>query len=166
MALLTPESGLLFWMFLSFGIVVIVLSRFGFPIILKMVESRKSFIDESLLVAKQAHEELAKVKLEGQEIINNARREQVAILNEATATRDVLINDAKTKASIEALKLIESARRQISIEKNDAIRDIRQQVTDLSIEIAEKLLREKMSQNGEQMNLINRMLGEINITKS
>ncbi len=166
MALLTPESGLLFWMFLSFGIVVIVLSRFGFPIILKMVESRKSFIDESLLVAKQAHEELAKVKIEGQEIINNARREQVAILNEATATRDVLINDAKTKASIEALKLIESARRQISIEKNDAIRDIRQQVTDLSIEIAEKLLREKMSQNGEQMNLINRMLGEINITKS
>ena len=131
-----------------------------------MVESRKSFIDESLLVAKQAHEELAKVKIEGQEIINNARREQVAILNEATATRDVLINDAKTKASIEALKLIESARRQISIEKNDAIRDIRQQVTDLSIEIAEKLLREKMSQNGEQMNLINRMLGEINITKS
>jgi F-type H+-transporting ATPase subunit b len=166
MALLTPESGLLFWMFLSFGIVVIVLSRFGFPIILKMVESRKSFIDESLLVAKQAHEELAKVKIEGQEIINNARREQVAILNEATATRDVLINDAKTKASIEAMKLIESARRQISIEKNDAIRDIRQQVTDLSIEIAEKLLREKMSQNGEQMNLINRMLGEINITKS
>ena len=166
MALLTPESGLLFWMFLSFGIVVIVLSRFGFPIILKMVESRKSFIDESLLVAKQAHEELAKVKLEGQEIINNARREQVAILNEATATRELLINEAKTKASIEALKLIESARRQISIEKNDAIRDIRQQVTDLSIEIAEKLIREKMSQNGEQMNLINRMLGEINITKS
>jgi F-type H+-transporting ATPase subunit b len=166
MALLTPESGLLFWMFLSFGIVVIVLSRFGFPIILKMVESRKSFIDESLLVAKQAHAELAKVKADGLEIIDNARREQVSILNDATATRDLLIKDAKAKASLEALKIIEGARRQILIEKDDAIRDIRRQVTELSIDIAEKLIREKLSHTGEHMNLINRMLGDINISKS
>ena len=166
MALLTPESGLLFWMFLSFGIVVVVLSRFGFPIILKMVENRKSFIDESLLVAKQAHAELAKVRVDGQEIIDNARREQVSILNDATATRDLLIKDAKAKAALEALKLIESARRQITIEKDDAIRDIRRQVTELSIDIAEKVLREKLAHDGEQMNLINRLLGEINISKS
>jgi F-type H+-transporting ATPase subunit b len=166
MALLTPESGLLFWMFLSFGIVVIVLAKFGFPVIIKMVESRKSFIDESLHVAKRAHEELAKVKVEGEAIVDNARKEQANILNEATATRDLLIKDAKAKASVEALKLIEDARKQILIEKEDAIKDIRGQVAELSIEIAEKVLRGKLEKKGEQMDMINRLLDEINISKS
>jgi len=166
MSLLLPESGLLFWMFLSFGIVVFILVKYGFPVIISMVESRKSYIDESLLVAKKAHEELASVKLEGQAIVDNARREQVKILNEATATRDLLINDAKDKANVEAIKLIDNARKQITIEKEDAIRDIRRQVAELSVDIAENVLRAKLEKKGEQMDMINRLLDEINISKS
>jgi len=166
MALLTPDSGLLFWMLLSFGIVVFVLAKFGFPVIIKMVESRKSFIDESLNVARQAHEELAKVKIDGELIIDNARREQANILNEATQTRDLLIKDAKDKASLEAVKLVEEARRQIQMEKDDAIRDIRRQVAELSVDIAEKVLRGKLDNKGDQMEMINRLLDEINISKS
>jgi F-type H+-transporting ATPase subunit b len=166
MSLLLPESGLLFWMLLSFGIVVFILVKYGFPVIIDMVESRKSYIDESLLVAKKAHEELASVKLEGQAIVDKARRDQVRILNEATATRDLLINDAKEKANVEAVKLIDNARKQIIIEKEDAIRDIRRQVAELSVSIAENVLRAKLDKKGEHTDMINRLLDEINISKS
>jgi F-type H+-transporting ATPase subunit b len=166
MSLLLPDSGLLFWMFLSFGIVVLILAKYGFPVIVKMVESRKSYIDESLIIAKQAYEQMAIVKAEGEVIVDDARREQVKILNEATQTRDLLIKDAKDKAQLEGQKLIEEARKQILIEKEDAIRDIRRQVAELSVDIAEKVLRGKLEKKDEQMNMINRLLDEINISKS
>jgi F-type H+-transporting ATPase subunit b len=166
MSLLIPDSGLLFWMILSFGIVFFILAKFGFPVIVKMVEDRKLYIDESLQVAKQAHVELAKVKADGEVIVDNARREQVKILAEAAQTRDLMVKDAKDKAQVEAVKLIEEARKQILIEKEDAIRDIRSLVAELSVGIAEKVLREKLEKKGEQMDMINRLLDEINISKS
>ncbi len=166
MSLLLPDSGLLFWMFLSFGIVAFILVKYGFPVIIKMVEDRKSYIDNSLNIAKQAHEELANVKSEGEAIVDNARREQVKIMNDAVQTRDLLIKDAKEKAGLEAVKLIEDARKQILIEKEDAIRDIRRQVAELSVDIAEKVLRGQLEKKEEQMDMINRLLDEINISKS
>lgn len=166
MSLLLPDSGLLFWMFLSFGIVAFILVKYGFPVIIKMVESRKTYIDESLLIAKQAYEQMAVVKAQGETIVDNARKEQVKIMNEAAQTRDLLIKDAKEKAGIEAVKLIEDARKQILIEKEDAIRDIRRQVAELSVDIAEKVLRGQLEKKDEQMNMINRLLDEINISKS
>jgi len=153
-------------MFLSFGIVVFILAKFGFPVIVKMVEDRKAYIDESLLLAQKAHDQLDQVKADGEAIVENARREQVQILSDAAQTRDLLINDAKDKAGVEAQKLIAEARRQILIEKEDAIRDIRRQVAELSVNIAEKVLREKLDQKKEQMDMINRLLDEINIPKS
>ena len=166
MALLLPESGLLFWMLLSFGIVVFILAKFGFPVIIKMVEERKTYIDESLLIAKQTYEQMAVVKAQGESIVDNARREQADILKEATATRDQLIKEAKDKAGIEATKIIEDARKQILIEKEDAIRDIRRQVAELSVDIAEKVIRGQLDKKDEQMGMINRLLDEINISKS
>ncbi|MFT3752751.1 MAG: F0F1 ATP synthase subunit B [Paludibacter sp.] len=166
MALLLPESGLLFWMLLSFGIVVLILAKFGFPIIIKMVESRKTYIDESLLIAKQTYEQMAVVKEQSEAIVDNARREQVKIMNEAAQTRDVLIKEAKEKAGLEAAKLIDEARKQILVEKEDAIRDIRRQVAELSVDIAEKVLRGQLDKKNEQMDMINRLLDEINISKS
>lgn len=166
MSLLTPDIGLLFWMLLSFGIVVFILVIFGFPVIINMVESRKTYIDESLLIAKQAYIEMDKVKAAGEAIVDNARREQVQILNEATQTRDLLIKDAKDRAQSEGQKMIDEARKQILIEKEDAIRDIRRQVAELSVDIAERVLREKLEKKGEQMDMINRLLDEINISKS
>ena len=166
MSLLLPDSGLLFWMFLSFGIVAFILVKYGFPVIIKMVESRKTYIDESLQIAKQAYEQMAIVKAQGETIVDNARREQVKIMNEAAQTRDLLIKDAKDKAGIEAVKLIEEARKQILIEKEDAIRDIRRQVAELSVDIAEKVLRGQLEKKDEQLDMINRLLDEINISKS
>jgi len=166
MSLLLPDSGLLFWMLLSFGIVAFVLVKYGFPVIIKMVESRKTYIDESLLVAKQAYEQMAVVKAQGEIIVEDARREQAKIMNDAAQTRDLLIKDAKEKAGLEAAKLIQEAKKQILIEKEDAIRDIRRQVADLSVDIAEKVLRGQLEKKDEQMDMINRLLDEINISKS
>jgi len=166
MALLLPESGLLFWMLLSFGIVAFILAKYGFPIILKMVEDRKTYIDESLLIAKQTYEQMAVVKAQGEAIVDEARREQVKIMNDAAQTRDQLIKDAKEKAGIEAAKLVDEARKQILLEKEDAIRDIRRQVAELSVDIAEKVLRRQLDKKTEQMVMIDRLLDEINVSKS
>ena len=166
MALLLPESGLLFWMLLSFGIVAFILAKFGFPIIIKMVEDRKTYIDESLLIAKQTYEQMAVVKAQGETIVDNARKEQVKIMNDAALMRDQLVKDAKEKAAVEAAKLVDEARKQILIEKEDAIRDIRRQVAELSVDIAEKVIRGQLDKKDEQMGMINRLLDEINISKS
>jgi F-type H+-transporting ATPase subunit b len=166
MALLLPESGLLFWMFISFGIVVFILAKFGFPVIVKMVESRKTYIDESLLIAKQTYEQMAVVKAQGEAIVDNARKEQVKIMNDAAQTRDKLVKDAKDKASVEAFTILEDARKQILLEKEEAIRDIRRQVAELSVDIAEKVLRGQLEKKTEQMVMIDRLLDEINVSKS
>ncbi|NDP22239.1 MAG: F0F1 ATP synthase subunit B [Paludibacter sp.] len=166
MSLLLPESGLLFWMFISFGIVVLILVKYGFPVILKMVESRNAFIDESIVIAHKAQHEMEKLKSEGESIIDYARRENVRILHEANKTRDLIIKDAKGKAQIEVGKLMEKAKQQILIEKEDAIRDIRRQVAELSVDIAQKVIRVQLENKDEQMNMINRLLDEINISKS
>ena len=166
MSLLTPDSGLLFWMLISFGIVVFVLAKFGFPVILKMVEERKEFIEDALLKAEKARTELDSVKAEAELILDKARKEHQQIMNEASQLREVLIQEAKTKAIGEADKIIENARLQIQNEKDDAIRDIRKQVAGLSVDIAEKVLRSKLEKKEEQLGMIQRLIDEMNISKS
>ena len=166
MSLLTPDSGLLFWMLISFGIVVFVLAKFGFPIILKMVEERTNFIEESLLKAEKARTELDSVKAEAELILEKARNEHQQIMNEASQLREALIQEAKTKAIGEADKIIENARLQIQNEKDDAIRDIRKQVAALSVDIAEKVIRSKLYKKDEQLGMIQRLIDEMNISKS
>jgi F-type H+-transporting ATPase subunit b len=166
MALLTPDSGLLFWMLISFGIVVFVLAKFGFPIILKMVEERKAYIEESLLMAEKARMELQQVKSEGIQIIADARKEHQAILAEATLLKDKLVKDAHVSAQIEADKVIAESRRLIEHEKNEALRQIRNQVAEISVNIAEKVMRSKLDETNEQQKMIQRLLDEISISKS
>lgn len=166
MELFTPEVGLLFWMLIPFLVVFFILAKFGFPVIVKMVEERKAYIDESLVAAKQSYEQLAAIKAQGEAILDEARRDQATILKEATQTRDLLIKEAKDKALIEASRIIDDARKQIITEKDDAIRDIRSQVAVLSVDIAEKVIRGQIDKKEEQMKIINRLLDEINISKS
>jgi len=166
MSLLTPDLGLLFWMLVAFGAVVFVLVKFGFPIILNGVEKRKNYIDESLLIAKQAREELSRVKADSESLINETRKEQARIMAEAAKSRDLIVDGAKEKAIEEAAKILEGARHQIALEKEDAIRQIRREVASLSVDIAEKVLRERLDKKNSQMDMIDRLLDEINIPKS
>lgn len=166
MSLLVPDSGLIFWMLLSFGIVFIILAKYGFPVIVKMVDERKQYIDHSLEVAREANEQLANIKLESETIMAKAHEEQVRVLNEAAVTRDRIIKEAKEKAQIEAQKELDEVKKQIQAEKDEAIRAIRRQVASLSVDIAEKVLRKNLDEEHEQMDMIDRLLDEMTVSKS
>ena len=164
-SLLTPDPGLLFWMLLAFVIVFIILAKFGFPVITKMVEDRKNYIDESLKKAREANEKLANIQSESELIMRQAREKQAEILKEAMATRDNIIKEARDKADIERKKIIESAKEQIKVEKDLAIRDIRSQIINLSTQVSEKVLRRELDDNNKQLSYIDSLLDEIEAVK-
>ena len=161
MSLLLPDSGLLFWMFLSFGIVFVVLAKYGFPIIVKMVEGRKTYIDQSLEVAREANAQLSKLKEQGEALVVAANKEQGRILKEAMQERDKIIHEARKQAEAAAQKELDEVKKQIQIEKDEAIRDIRRQVAILSVDIAEKVIRKNLDDKREQMEMLDRMLDEV-----
>jgi len=165
-SILTPDLGLLFWMLLAFLVVFIVLSKFGFPVIIQMVEKRKNYIDESLRKAHEASERLENIQQEGESILQQAREKQSQILKEASDTREAIVEKAQLKAKDESSRLISDAKTEIETEKQNALRDIRSQVADLSVQIAEKIVREKLSSDKAQMELINQMLNDISIDKT
>ena len=164
-SLLTPDPGLLFWMLLAFVIVFIILAKFGFPVITKMVEDRKNYIDDSLKKAREANEKLANIQSESELIMRQAREKQAEILKEAMATRDNIIKEARDKADIESKKIIESAKEQIKVEKELAIRDIRSQIINLSTQVSEKVLRRELDDNNKQLSNIDSLLDEIEAVK-
>lgn len=166
MWLLTPEPGLVFWMTLSFGVVLFVLAKYAFPTILKSVEKRKNYIDESLQAAREARAELANVKKTGEEMMAATREEQAAMLREIAKLREKLLQEAQTDARKESDKMIAGARTRIQAEKEEALRQIRNEVATLSLNLTEKILRDKLSSDQEQMNLIERLLDETHISKS
>lgn len=160
-SILTPDIGLLFWMFLAFVVVFIVLARFGFPVIINMVEDRKRYIDESLRKAHEASERLENIRKEGETILQEAREKQSLIMKETAETRDAILEKAQEQAREESTRLLTDAKKQIEVEKQNAIRDIRVQVAELSVQITEKVLREKLSSDEQQMRMINRLLDEV-----
>lgn len=166
MELFLPEVGLIFWMFIPFLVVFILLAKFAWPAILKGVDKRGQFIDDSIQTAKEANERLAGIKEEGEKILSEARAEQLRILGEAGKLRDSIINEAKQQAKDEAGIMLEKAKSDISKAKDDAISEIRSEVATLSVEIAEKVVRGQLQKKDEQIDMINRLLDEINISKS
>ena len=156
-----PSTGLLFWMTIVFLVVLAVLWKWGFPAITNMVRERKDFIDESLRKAHEANEKLANIQQEGESILQEARERQAAILKEATETRTAIVEKAQSQAKEEGARLINDAKAEINTEKQQAIREIRAQVAELSVKIAEKVLRERLSSNEKQMELIDKLLAEV-----
>jgi F-type H+-transporting ATPase subunit b len=161
MSLLLPETGLIFWMILVFGIVLGILWKYGFPVITKMVNDRKEYIDSSLKEAREVNAQLARIKEEGEAIVLNANKEQGRILKEAMQERERIISEARSQADAITRSQVEEAKKQIQAEKDDAIRDIRREVAALSVDIAEKVIRKNLDTNEEQMQMIDRMLNEV-----
>lgn len=161
MDLLIPSTGLLFWMTIVFLIVLAVLWKWGFPAITKMVKDRKDYIDDSLRKAHDANEKLANIQKEGESILQEAREKQAEVLKEAAATRDAIIAKAENQAKDRSAQLIKDAKAEIEQEKQQAIREIRGQVAELSVKIAEKIVRQQLATDDKQMELINKILDEV-----
>ena len=160
-SILTPDVGLLFWMLLAFLVVFGLMAKLGFPVIINMVNERKNYIDESLQKAHEANERLASIEQEGERLLNEARARQAEILSQAKATSDSIVREAREKAQEEGAKLLQDAKAQIAAEKENALRDIRETVADLSVVIAEKVVRQKLANTTEQQKLIEQMLDEV-----
>ncbi len=128
-----------------------------------MVEKRKDFIDNSLKSAREANEKLANIKSESERLLKEAREQQTLILKEAMATRDNIVKEAQVKAEAEGLRMLNEAKELIQTEKENALHDIKAQVADLSIQIAEKVMRKELKNDAEQSAMIDRLLSEITI---
>ena len=165
MDLITPDFGLLFWMTVVFLIVFFILWKWGLPVIVKMVNDRKEFIDDSLRKAREANERLANIKTESESILQEAREKQALILKEASETRNAIVEKAKENARAEGARLLSEAKAEIESEKQNAIRDIRAQVAELSVQIAGKVLHQELQSDKKQMELIEKLLDEISVDK-
>ena len=163
MDLITPDFGLLFWMTVVFLIVFFILWKWGFPVIVKMVNDRKEFIDDRLRKAREANERLANIKTESESILQEAREKQALILKEASETRNAIVEKAKENARAEGARLLSEAKAEIESEKQNAIRDIRAQVAELSVQIAGKVLHQELQSDKKQMELIEKLLDEISV---
>lgn len=165
-SLTTPAVGTLFWSALIFGLFFLILTKFAWKPILSAVKARDEMIKGSLESAAKAREEMLKLQSDNEAIMRKAREEREGILKDAREVRDKLISEAKGKATEEAEKLIEKARAGIESEKRKALSEIKEQVATLSVEIASKLLGEKLKQTDHQEKLINSYLKEIDFNKN
>ncbi|MFN6116953.1 MAG: F0F1 ATP synthase subunit B [Flavobacteriales bacterium] len=152
--------GLIFWMTVSFLAVLFILRKFAWKPILETLNERERGIEDALSEAKKAREEMAALNARNEDLNRAAREEREVLLKEARDIRDKEIAEAKEKAKAEAAAMIERARAEIRNEKNAAVADIKMLVGELSVEIAEKLLREKLADDAAQRALVDRMLKE------
>lgn len=163
MDLVTPGIGLIFWTSFIFFLLLIILRIFAWKPILNAVKNREASIKSALDSAEKAKEDMKKLLAKNEEILQKARLERDAMMKEAREVKEKIITEAKEKAQQEGAKLIEAARLNIRNEKNAAIAEIKSQVAILSVEIAEKILREKLAQSKEQDALISRLLDDVKI---
>lgn len=163
MELVTPGIGLIFWMTLSFGLLLFVLTKFAWKPIMLMLKERENSIEEALHEADKARDEMKKLQAHNIELLNQAKEERDAILKDARQIREKLIEEAREKASREYNRLIESAQGAIKNEKMAAITELKNEIATLSIDVAEKLLRERLTSAEKQDSLVQKLINEIKI---
>jgi len=161
MELVSPGIGLIFWMTLSFLIVLFILKKFAWKPIMKSLHEREDTIDEALHAADRAREDMKKLKFDNEELLKQAKEERDEILKAARKVKDSIIEESKIKANDEANRIIESAKEAIENEKLAAITDLKNQLATLSIDIAEKLIKEELSTNIKQHDYIKKLVDEV-----
>ena len=155
--------GLFFWQTIIFVILIFLLKKFAWSPILKAVNDREQGIKDALDSAEAAKKEMQSLQADNEKIMKEARAERDSLLKEARDLKNSMISQAKDEAKSEAQKIIESANEAILNEKNAAVSDIKKQVASLSIEIAEKLLKEKLSDDNKQMKIVEDLIKDVKL---
>ncbi len=161
MELVKPAFGLVFWMLVSFSIIVFLLKKFAWPVILGSLQEREKSISDALNAAEKAKQEMANLKADNEKLLAEARNQRDLILKEARDAKESIINEARSKATEEADRLLRLSREQIQNEKMAAITELKNQVASLSIEIAEKVIRQQLSNDEKQKQLVQDMLKDV-----
>jgi F-type H+-transporting ATPase subunit b len=163
MELVTPGLGLIFWMTLSFAILLYILGRYAWKPIMKMIKEREDSIEDALQTAEKTKLEMANLQVSNEKLLKEAKEERELLLREARKVKENIINEAKQKATSEAGIIIENARQTILNEKMAAITELKNQIATLSIEIAEKVLSAELSDKEKQNQFINKLLNEVKL---
>ena len=156
--MITPGLGLVFWMTLTFAVLMFLLAKYAWKPILNALNERETSIVDALNQAKLAREEVQNLKVENERIIQEARIEKDNILREAREVRDRIVNEAKDIAKVEGEKIIEAARHTIAMERSAAIDEMKLQISNLSLDIAEVILKQKLEDKDVQNQLITNFL--------
>lgn len=154
------QLGLFFWLLVIFVGLVFLLKKFAWKPILDAVNEREEGIKNALLSAENAKKEMQSLKSDNEKLLAEARAERDAMLKEAREIKEKMINDAKAEAQAQGDKMIEQAKAAITSEKNAAMAELKNQVSSLSIEIAEKVLKDELSNKEAQTKLVEKMLGD------
>jgi F-type H+-transporting ATPase subunit b len=163
MNLVTPGLGLIFWQLVTFLLVLFLLARFAWKPILNSLREREESIESALRAAQQAKADMANLKAENERLLEDARVERDAMLRKAQQTSEAIVEEAKNKASMESAKIVENAKQQINSERLAALADIKRQVAALSIEIAEKLLRNQLREEKAQRDYVDQLVKEASL---
>ena len=163
MDLITPAFGLIFWQTIIFLIVLFVLGKFAWKPILGALQSREDSIDEALKSAEKAKEDMANLKTDNEKLLAAAKLERDKMLKAAAKLGEDLKDQAKEDARLIGDKMIDDAKASIESEKNEAIKEIKDQVVELSIQITEKLLKKNLSDDKSQQELIKGYMKDIKL---
>jgi F-type H+-transporting ATPase subunit b len=159
--LLSVSYGTVFWATVAFLVVAFLLKKMAWGPILKSLEERSQGIENALNEAERARQEMSKLQAGNEQLLREARDERDRILVEAKALKDSIVSEARSKASEESTRIITAARQEIDNQKKAAITELKNQVATLSVDIAEKLTREKLSDSEKQKALNESLIAEI-----
>lgn len=160
MELITPEFGLIFWTGISFLILLFILKKFAWKPILNSVNTREQSIIDALAAAEAAKREMENLTADNERILKEARAERETLLKEAREIKTKMIADAEEDAKAKADKLIANAQAAIETEKKAAISELKAQVANLSLDIAEKVVKAELSNKDKQLKLVEDLLGD------
>ena len=156
--LINPGLGTFVWMLVSFGVLVFILGKWGWPMLLKALKNREKAIADSLNAAEKAREEMKQLVAHNEDLLKEAKAERDEMLRNARLTSEKIVEDARLKATEEADRIVENARENINYEKLKAMHDLKNQIANLSIEIAEKLVKTELSDREKATNFVTREL--------
>lgn len=163
MQLVTPGIGLIFWMLVSFSLVMFILSKYAWGPIMKGIHQREETIEKALEAANEAKKEMLQLKAGNEQLLRDAKDERDALMRDARKVRESILDEARAKAAEESARILENARENIQFEKMAAINELKNQIASISIEIAEKLIGKELENKQQQQQLTEKLLKEVKI---
>lgn len=161
MSLFTPEFGLVFWMLVVFLILFGILAKYAWPAIVHMLDDRADFIDKGVVYAQEAKEDREKAREDAKALLAEAHKQQLDVLQQTERLKREMIADARKAAEVEAQRMKSAANLSIEQAKREADRQLRAQVASLSLQVAEKVMRKDLSSDKAQMDMIGKLLNEL-----
>lgn len=163
MDLITPEIGLFFWQTIVFLVLILLMAKFAWKPILGAIKQREDSINDALDSAENARKEMQNLQADNEKLLHEARLQRDAMLKEARELKEKVVADASVEAKEKADKIVAQAQLTIQNEKNAALADIKNQVAELSLLIAEKMIRKELSNSEQQHRLVEEMLQDVTL---